>query len=72
MFFQWYYPPGFYRNAIETGQVHERGALMWLFMIVFMIFTSTFTHMVVAGVELAETASFFANIMFSMCLIFCG
>jgi ATP-binding cassette subfamily G (WHITE) protein 2 (PDR) len=72
MFFEWYYPAGFYRNAIVTDTVAERGALMWLFLVVFMIFTSTFSHHLVAGVELAETASFLANIMFSMCLIFCG
>lgn len=72
MFCQWHYPPGFYRNAIEAGQVTERGGLMWLYLVIFMLFISTFTHMVVAGVELAETASFFANFMFSMSLIFCG
>ena len=30
IFFCWYYPIGMYRNAIPDGQVHERGALMFL------------------------------------------
>lgn len=71
-YFCWYYPIGYYRNAIETHAVHERGALMWLFIEVFMLFTSTFATMVVAGIELAETAGNIANLMFSLCLVFCG
>lgn len=72
MYFEWYYPAGFYRNAEPTNTVTERGALMWLYLVMFMIFTSTFSHLVVAGIELAETASFVANLMFTMCLFFCG
>lgn len=30
LFFTWYYPIGMFRNAIPAGQVHERGALMFL------------------------------------------
>lgn len=32
-----------HRNAIPAGQVYERGGLMFLFTLAFMIFTSTFT-----------------------------
>ncbi|TXT15780.1 hypothetical protein VHUM_00283 [Vanrija humicola] len=71
-FFCWYYPIGYYRNAVPTDAVHERGALMWLYTEVFMIFTSTFSTAVVAGIELAETAGNIANLMFSLCLVFCG
>lgn len=46
IFFCWYYPIGMYRNAIPAHQVHERGGLMFLFVLVFMLFTSTFTDMV--------------------------
>ncbi|KAL1410781.1 Multidrug resistance protein [Vanrija albida] len=71
-FFCWYYPIGYYRNAVVTDTVHERGALMWLFIEAFMLFTSTFATMIVAGIELAETAGNIANLLFSLCLMFCG
>ena len=72
IFFCWYYPIGMYKNAIPDGQVHERGALMFLLIWAFLMFTSTFTHMVVAGVEMAETAGNIAGLLFSLTLIFCG
>lgn len=72
MFFCWYYPIGLYENAIPNDQLHERGALMFLFVLVFMLFTSTFSHMVIAGIEVAETGGNIATLLFSLCLIFCG
>lgn len=72
IYFCFYYPIGMYRNAIPSDQVHERGALMWLFVFVFLIFTSTFTDMVVAGVPTAETAGNIAQLLFSLTLVFCG
>ena len=72
VFFCWYYPIGYYRNAIATNTVAERGALMWLYVETFMLFTSTFATAVVAGMELAETAGNIANLMFSLTLVFCG
>ncbi|BEJ15321.1 hypothetical protein CspHIS471_0410880 [Cutaneotrichosporon sp. HIS471] len=71
-FFEWYYPIGLYRNAIPTDAVTERGALMWLLFMTFLLFTSTFATAMVAGIELAETAGNLANLLFSLCLIFCG
>lgn len=71
-FFEWYYPIGYYRNAIPTGTVALRGAMAWLFMQMFFLFTSTFAIMVVAAMDLAETAGNLANLAFSLCLIFCG
>ena len=71
-FFAWYYPIGYYRNAEYTHTVHVRGALMWLYMMVFFLFTSTFSTAIVAGMDMAETAGNIANLMFSLCLIFCG
>lgn len=67
-----YYPVGMYQNAIPDHQVHERGGLMWLYVWVFLLFTSTFTDMVVAGIESAETAGNIAQLLFSLTLIFCG
>jgi len=52
--------------------VHERGALFFLLIWAFLIFTSTFAHMVIAAVESAEEGGNIANLMFSLILIFCG
>jgi ATP-binding cassette subfamily G (WHITE) protein 2 (PDR) len=72
MFFSFYYPVGFYRNAEPAGQVHERGALFFLLIWIFLIFTSTFTHMIIAAVETAEEGGNIANLLFSLTLVFCG
>ncbi|KFY27828.1 hypothetical protein V493_03280 [Pseudogymnoascus sp. VKM F-4281 (FW-2241)] len=72
IFFCWYYPIGLYRNAEPTGTVHERGGLMFLLIWQFLLFTSTFTNMVIAAIETAETGGNIANLMFMMTLIFCG
>jgi ATP-binding cassette subfamily G (WHITE) protein 2 (PDR) len=70
IFFSWYYPVGFYRNAGDA--VHIRGFLMFLLVWAFLLFTSTFTHMIIAFNETAENGGNIANVMFSLCLIFCG
>lgn len=41
---------------------------MW----VFLLFTSTFAHMVIAFNDTAENGGNIANLAFSLCLIFCG
>ena len=68
----WFYPIGYYRNAETTNTVGQRSALMWGFMEVFFIFSSTFATAIVAAMDMAETAGNIANLMFSLCLIFCG
>jgi ATP-binding cassette subfamily G (WHITE) protein 2 (PDR) len=72
IFFCWYYPIGLYRNAEPSDAVALRGFQLFLFVWMFLIFTSTFTHMVIAGIDSAETGGNLANLMFSLCLIFCG
>ncbi|KAI1469035.1 ABC transporter ABCl1 [Daldinia caldariorum] len=72
MFFCWYYPVGLHHNAAAAGQTTERGALMFLLLWAFLLFTSTFTDMIIAGFETAEGGSNIANLMFMLCLIFCG
>jgi ABC-type multidrug transport system permease subunit len=72
IYFCYYYPIGLYRNAEPTGTVTERGALMFLLIWTFMLFTSTFAHMIIAGVEVAETGGNIAQLMFSLTLVFCG
>jgi ABC-type multidrug transport system permease subunit/ABC-type multidrug transport system ATPase subunit len=72
IYFCWYYPIGLYKNAEYTDSVTYRGFQFFLFVWMFLLFTSTFTHMVIAGIESAETGGNLANLMFSLCLIFCG
>ncbi|KAL9111781.1 MAG: hypothetical protein Q9227_003840 [Pyrenula ochraceoflavens] len=72
IFVCFYYPIGMYRNTFPTDSLNSRSTLMWLFMLAFLLFTSTFTDMVVAGIELAETAGNIANLLFSLTLVFCG
>ena len=72
MYFCWYYPVGLYRNAIPTDAVAERGGLMFLFLLMFLLFTGTFSTFIVAGFETAEAGGNLANLMFTLCLIFCG
>lgn len=72
IFVGWYYPIGLYYNALEADQLAERGALMFLFILGFMIFAGTFTHMIMSGVETGEAAGAIINLLFSLSLIFCG
>lgn len=68
----WYYPIGLYKNAQPTDAVTSRGGLMWLMVVDFLMFTSSFAHMVIAGIDSAETGGNVAGMMFSLCMIFCG
>ncbi|KAL8782451.1 MAG: hypothetical protein Q9213_005381 [Squamulea squamosa] len=72
VFVGWYYPIGLRQNAVEADQVAERGALMFLFILAFLVFAGTFTNMVIAGIATAETAGNITNLLFSLSLIFCG
>ena len=72
IFVCFYYPIGMYRNAEPTHAENPRGALFFLFIWEFLAFTSTFTDMVVAGIDTAETAGNIAQLLFSLTLIFCG
>lgn len=72
MFFCWYYPVGLYQNASAADQLTERGGLMFLFLFMFLIFTCTFSTFIIAGFETAEAGANVANLMFMLCLIFCG
>lgn len=72
IFFCFYYPIGLQENAAFAGATAERGALFFLFTLQFLLFASTFTNMVIAGIADAETGGNIANLMFSLCLIFCG
>ncbi|KAI0811858.1 ABC-2 type transporter-domain-containing protein [Xylaria sp. FL0064] len=72
MFFGWYYPLGLYRNTYEDGATTQRGALVFLLILAFLLFTCTFTHLIIAAFETAEAGGNVANLLFTLCLIFCG
>lgn len=72
IFFCFYYPIGLYNNAIPTHEVHLRGFQFFLFVWEFLLFTSSFTNMMIAGIPDAETGGNLANLLFSLSLIFCG
>lgn len=68
IFFCFYYPIGLYRNAEPTGEVHVRGIQFFLFVLAFLLFTTTFTNMMIAGAADAETGANLANVLFSLSL----
>ena len=67
-FLCYYYPVGFYRTA-ETS---ERGGMFFLVMWVFFLFASTFGHLLIAAIDIPDTGGSLANLLFILCLIFCG
>ncbi|KAF9690735.1 hypothetical protein EKO04_011273 [Ascochyta lentis] len=72
LYLAWYYGVGMDKNAAQTDSTTERGGLMFLFMLSYLIFTSTFSTMIIAGIEQAAEGANLANLMFSLSLIFCG
>ncbi|KAF5011625.1 hypothetical protein FDECE_2288 [Fusarium decemcellulare] len=71
MFFCWYYPVGLYRNA-EPGELAERGALVFLFLFMFMVFTGSFAIFIISGFDTVEAGGNLADLLATLCLIFCG
>ncbi|ORY83753.1 putative multidrug resistance ABC transporter [Protomyces lactucae-debilis] len=71
MFFAFYYPVGFARNAEFTGAVAIRGFLFFLYVWQYMLFISTFGSLMIAALD-SELASNLAELLFALCLIFCG
>jgi ABC-type multidrug transport system permease subunit len=63
---------GLYRNAEPTDTVALRGAQMWLFIWTFLLFSSTFAHFMIVAFESAENAGNMGNLLFMLCLLFCG
>jgi ATP-binding cassette, subfamily G (WHITE), member 2, PDR len=72
IYFSWYYPIGLWHNAEATNAVHLRGAQMFLFILQFMIYASTFANATIAGISTAEGGGNLSNLLFSISLIFCG
>ncbi|KAH8650531.1 ABC transporter CDR4 [Tricladium varicosporioides] len=72
IFVCWYFPIGFYRNAELSHEVVMRSGTVFVLIWVYMMYTSTFAHLIQAGVELAGMAGNYANLLFMLTLIFCG
>ncbi|PGH33976.1 hypothetical protein GX50_03213 [[Emmonsia] crescens] len=69
-FFAWYYPIGFQHNSGDD--VAGRSGTMFLLIWIFFMFGSTFSSMVISGIDLAETGGNVCQLLFSLTLIFCG
>lgn len=71
-FFCWYYPVGFYRNAALQGQTHQRGALMWITLVLTFVYSSTLGQIAISFNELKDNAANLVSLVFTLCLVFCG
>ncbi|KAF4463341.1 ATPase [Fusarium albosuccineum] len=71
-FVGWYFPTGLYRNAYPTDAVDSRGVTVFLHVWMFFMFTSTFAHMIIAGLESAEVAGGLVTLIMIMIFSFCG
>lgn len=71
MFACWYYPIGMFRNGGHEDMA-QRGGLALLTICSFMLFTSTSSIAIVAGIESGPTAVNIAQLLYSLSLIFCG
>ncbi|KAL8894388.1 MAG: hypothetical protein Q9192_004363 [Flavoplaca navasiana] len=67
----WYYPIGMLRNGGHEDRA-ERGGLVLATIWSFMLFTSTSSIAIVAGMESGPTAINIAQLLYSLSLIFCG
>lgn len=72
MFLCWYYPIGLYHNAEPFPAVTLRGTQMWLVIWTFLLFSSTFAHFIGSAFDAAENAGNMGNLLFLLCLLFCG
>jgi len=68
----WYYPIALFRNAELQDQVTERGALVFLFLLMFMVLAGSFSTFMVSGFNAASNGGTLADLMFSLCMMFCG
>ncbi|KAF4828945.1 ZEB2-regulated ABC transporter 1 [Colletotrichum tropicale] len=71
MYFCWYYPVGFVRNTTPDDQA-IRGFLVFLFLWVYLLFTSTFAHFAIVWIDLPETAGVLTSLLWMLCILFCG
>ncbi|KAH7155772.1 ABC-2 type transporter-domain-containing protein [Dactylonectria estremocensis] len=68
----WYFPTGLYRNAYATDSTDSRGVTVFLFVWLFLMFTSTFANMIIAGFDSDEVAGGVVTLIMVMIFSFCG
>lgn len=66
-FVLFYFPIGMY-----SANDHQDAVLMWLFMWLFFLFTSTMSYLLIAGIDHVETAVNIGQLIFYLILMFCG
>lgn len=71
-FLCWYYPVGMYNNAVPTGQVAQRGALMWCLMTLMFVYSSTLGQLCISFNEVKENAANLVSLCVTMSMTFCG
>ena len=71
LFLTWYWPLGSYLNA-PADELSERSGLSFLFIWSFMVFTSTFSQLVITALPDAPLGVNIASLLYSLSLIFCG
>ncbi|RYO87818.1 hypothetical protein DL764_008812 [Monosporascus ibericus] len=62
---------GFVRNTTSDDQA-IRGFLVFLFLWVYLLFTSTFAHFAIVRIDLPETAGVLTSLLWMLCILFCG
>jgi ATP-binding cassette, subfamily G (WHITE), member 2, PDR len=76
VFVAWYYPTGFWRNGLDdssgTFGMNQRAILTFLLIWLFFVFASTLSQAIAAGMHDSLTAVNIANLLFTLCLLFCG
>ena len=71
-FVTWYYPIGMYRTALLTDEPNQRAGLIFLTLLSYMTFSSTFSQMIVSIMPDATTGINISALFYSLSLIFCG
>ncbi|KAH8651482.1 ABC-2 type transporter-domain-containing protein [Tricladium varicosporioides] len=71
-FVAWYYPIGMFRNAFSASQANEQGGLIFLLILSFYLFSSTFSQMLGTVMPDAATGINISSLLISLSLIFCG
>jgi ATP-binding cassette subfamily G (WHITE) protein 2 (PDR) len=67
----WYYPVGLF-NQGDPDSEHERGALMFLCVFAFMMFSNSFSALMAVAFGNAQTVVEITQLLYYLILIFCG
>ncbi|KAI1455296.1 ABC drug exporter AbcA [Annulohypoxylon moriforme] len=72
LFCSWYYPTGLKNNANARFGTSERGALSFMLIWLFNMWSSTISHMFAAAFEHPDMAMHMATLFYWLALVFCG